>query len=286
MTGKIVSTVLAFMASALLGGASVSAQPDVLILGDSQISFGAGKEYMEFFADLPSRCDMTPERTRLIKKLGQRQTAAIGVRSTSLQSWTSTSGAPRGAICDVDKKYGVNAGVYGIDGNPDRVFVQIGKGASYQFCTAGQTAFQAMFADGYYAPDLLILTFLGNSADRWANGTEGAQQDVRRSLDQIPADMPCIFISSAPVYLKETNDKRMTAQTHVTQAFRQADAQCAVVEGFNAETRAAIEGKAKYFRRNDAGRVKDPHHPSPAAIRQFLKLNTDDLCDAIFKVLE
>ncbi len=276
----------ALVAILSLGSVPALAQPDILVLGDSQISFGAGKEYTRFFQDLPQRCNMTAERTRLLEKLGARQTAAIGVRSTSLQSWTSVSGPTRGAICDVDKKFGVNAGAYGIDGNPDRVFIQIGKGPSYQFCKPKQTAFEAMFAENYYDPGLLVLTFLGNSADRWANSPEAVAQDVSKTLAQVPKDMPCVFISSAPVYLKKTNDKRMKAQTAIARAFERADAQCIAVEGFNAKTRAAIEGKPKYFRRNEAGRVKDPHHPSPAAIRQFLKINTVDFCDAIFEALK
>jgi hypothetical protein len=263
----------------------VAAQPDILVLGDSQISFGAGKEYLRFFQDLPARCDMTPKRKRALKKLGERDTAAIGVRSTSLHSWTSPKGAAKGAICDVDKKFGVNAGAYGINDNPERVFIQIGKGEPYQFCKPKQTAFEAMFAPDYYQPDLVVLTFLGNSADRWANTPDLAAQDARRTLAQIPDDVPCVFISSVPVYLKKTNAKRLKAQTEIARAFRKAGKQCAVVEGFNPQTRAAIEGKPAYFRRNDAGRVKDPHHPKPAAIRAFLEINTSDICDAVFETL-
>lgn len=287
MTSLRVSAFGAVLAAAsILSPQPGVAQPDVLILGDSQISFGAGKEYLRFFDELTQRCEITPKRKKALDALGNRETAAIGVRSTSLQSWTAPNGAPKGAICDVDKKYGVNAGAYGIDGNPDRVFIQIGKGKSYQFCKPKQTAFQAMFENDYYKPGLVVLTFLGNSADRWANTPELAAQDARRTLDQIPDDIPCVFISSVPVYLKKTNDKRMKAQTEIARALRQAGTQCAVVEGFNRKTRGAIEGKPIYFRRNDAGKVKDPHHPSPAAIRKFLEINTAEICDAVFSVLE
>ncbi|WP_131726294.1 SGNH/GDSL hydrolase family protein [Ruegeria denitrificans] len=264
----------------------VLAQPDILILGDSQISFGAGKEYLRFFDQLSDRCKITPKRKKILSKLGDRETAAIGVRSTSLQSWTTPDGATKGAICDVDKKFGVNAGAYGIDGNPDRVFIQIGKGDAYQFCKPKQSAFVAMFEGGYYDPELLVLTFLGNSADRWANSPELALQDAYRTLEQIPDNIPCVFISSVPVYLKKTNDKRMKAQTEIARAFRKSGTQCAVVEGFNRKTRKKIEGKPVYFRRNDAGQVTDPHHPSPAAIRAFLDINSVDICDAVFSTLE
>ncbi len=269
-----------------LSAQPAAAQPDILILGDSQISFGAGKEYLRFFDELADRCRMTPERKRALGNLGNRETAAIGVRSTSLQSWTTPKGAAKGAICDVDKKFGVNAGAYGIEGNPDRVFIQIGKDNAYQFCKPNQTAFQAMFDDGYYSPELLVLTFLGNSSDRWANSPDLAQQDARRTLEQIPDDIPCIFISSVPVYLKKTNDKRMKAQTAIARALRQAGTQCAVVEGFNRKTRAVIEGQPAYFRRNDAGKVKDPHHPSRAAVRAFLDINTAEICNAVFSAVK
>ncbi|MBO9474832.1 SGNH/GDSL hydrolase family protein [Shimia sp. R10_1] len=260
-------------------------QPDILVLGDSQISFGAGKEYLSFFEQLTERCNITPQRQKALRKLGERKTAAIGVRSTSLQSWTTPRGAAKGAICDVDKKFGVNAGAYGINDNPKRVFVQIGKGDAYQFCKPNKTAFEAMFEQGYYKPNLLVLTFLGNSADRWAHSPELAAKDARATLAQVPRDVPCVFISSVPVYLEKTNDTRMRAQTEIARAFKKAGNQCAVVEGFNQQTRAAIEGQAVYFRRNDSGRVKDPHHPKPAAIRQFLEINSAQICSAVFKSL-
>ncbi|MEP5010515.1 MAG: SGNH/GDSL hydrolase family protein, partial [Roseobacter sp.] len=55
--------------------------PDILVLGDSQISFGAGEVYLNYFDELPDRCKMTSSRKRRLAKLGDRQTAAIGVRS-------------------------------------------------------------------------------------------------------------------------------------------------------------------------------------------------------------
>lgn len=285
MSVKFLLKLQAVAISLLVAGPAV-AQPDILVLGDSQISFGAGKEYVRFFEQLTDRCKMTPSRIAAIEKLGARETAAIGVRSTSLQSWTATKGAAKGAICDVDKRYGVNAGAYGIDGNPNRVYIQIGKGRSYQFCKKNRTAFEAMFANGYYKPRLLVLTFLGNAADRWANSSDAASQDARKTLEQIPDDIPCVFIGSAPVYLEKTNAKRMKAQTSITKALVRAGSQCTVVQGLNNRTRAAIEGKAGFFRRNKAGKVKDPHHPSSAAIQKFMKLNAENFCEAIFTTLE
>lgn len=259
--------------------------PDILVLGDSQISFGAGASYLQFFNQLPQHCTLDATRRNLLEKLGQSRTAAIGVRSTSLQSWTARRGAQRGAICDVDKKYGVNAGVYGIQGNNDRQFVQIGRGADYQFCAPNRSAFESAFASGNYKPKLLVLAFLGNSEVRWADDRAATEQDVRRTIAQIPDDVPCIFLTTAPVFLKETNDRRVRAQDGVVDAFGRLGGHCEVVAGLTPEVRAVIEGKSRYFRRNDAGRVIDPHHPQRAATDLFLEINKPKLCEAVFSAL-
>lgn len=274
--------------SALMTACSVVAQPtqaqgkpDVLVLGDSQISFGAGAVYLEFFNDLPRRCGLNRQQTNRLGSLGQNATAAIGVRSTSLNSWVARSGSAKGAICDVDQKYGVNAGVYGIQGNNNREFVQIGRGQDYQFCAPNQSAFETAFAPGNYQPKLLVLAFLGNTAERWINDPAATAQDVQRTMSQIPRDIPCVFLTTVPVFEKATNDLRMRAQSAIVDAFERSNGHCEAVAGFTPEVRAAIEGQPSYFRRNDAGRVADPLHPRPAATRLFLELNTPKLCDAV-----
>lgn len=280
-------SILATAAAVALSVSPIKAQdgPDVLVLGDSQISFGAGEAYLNFFNGLPQNCAMDAERTDLLSKLTQRRTAAIGVRSTSLHSWTARRGAAKRTICEVDRKFGVNAGAYGIQGNDKRKFVQIGKGKDYQFCAPGKSAFEEAFAPGYYKPNLLVLAFLGNSADRWANDPAATRRDVQRTMSQIPSDIPCIFLTTAPVFSKKTNAMRMKAQDAIVDAFAKSDGHCKVVKGFTPQTRAAIEGQSRYFRRNKAGRVTDPLHPRPAATRLFLELNMPKLCDAVFETL-
>ena len=257
-------------------------QPDILVLGDSQISFGAGREYLEFFQDLPQRCGVSVQQ---LAALGQRETAAIGVRSTSLASWTARDGNAKGTICDVDERFGVNAGSYGIQGNDNLSFIQIGQGVDYQFCTPEKSPFEAAFAPGNYDPKLLILTFLGNAEDRWADNPAAAAQDVRNTLSQIPSDTPCIFLTSVPVFEQGTNDRRMQAQTNIINAFENAGGHCQPVAGFTRETRAAIEGQLDFFRQRDDGSLADPFHPRPAATRLFLDLNAPQLCDAVLNAL-
>lgn len=272
----------AFILSVLVPLRSVAqASPDILVLGDSQISFGAGEVYLEFFGNLREQCRGTEVGSSTLSQLGELSTTALGVRSTSLHSWVARGGAAKGTICDVDKKYGVNAGVYGLGGNNKRKFVQVGRDTGVKYCRPNQSAFEGLFESGNGVPKLLILAFLGNAEKRWANDPALAAQDVKRTLDQIPADVPCVFLSTVPVFSKKTNDQRMRAQTNVVDAFRNSGGHCKVVEGFSDETRAVIEGQARFFKRNSAGRVTDPHHPSKAATRMFVDLNRDALCKSI-----
>jgi hypothetical protein len=261
-------------------------KPDILVLGDSQISFGAGKKYLNFFQNLQERCGVDGGKDKLLKKLGKSRTAAIGVRSTSLGTWTARGNAAKASICEVDKRFGVNAGAYGIAGNPERRFIQIGKGRDYQFCKANTSPFEALLTKGYYDPKLIVLAFLGNSAGRWAGSAEAAAQDLARTLEQIPKDTPCIFLTTAPVFSKRTNDLRQKAQVNMKAAFAKTNGHCQFVEGFTKQTRSAIEGNSRYFAKRKNGSVKDPLHPSGAAIDIFLNITTPRLCTAVFAALK
>ena len=111
---------------------------NVVVLGDSQISFGAGEVYLDFFKNIKSHCKTPSISPAAIERLGARKTVAIGVRSTSLETWTARGGKAKNPICEVDKQYGVNAGVYGLNGNRDRKFVQIGRDRGVKFCHKNQ----------------------------------------------------------------------------------------------------------------------------------------------------
>ena len=260
--------------TALKGGS-----PDVLVVGDSQISVAAGPFYQKLFKNFKSICRANnvsmPQTSINFSKV-----ASIGVRSTGLHSWTSRSDTAKGTICEVDKNFGVNAGTWGL-GSSGRKFVQIGQGAEYQFCRPNLSAFEAMFAKGYYQPKLLVMSFLGNSAERWANSRSSASQDVRATLSQIPRDTACVFMTTAPVFSKEVNDLRVRAQENVASAFASQGSRCAVVQGFSQSLRDKIEGNPDYFRQNDAGKVIDELHPKEGAIKHFFEENTPALCKAI-----
>ena len=278
-----------FAASTVPGNADTTADttksagpgPDILVLGDSQISFGAGKVYNEFFSDFEKRCAPYDSTGTGISTLVNATVASVGVRSTGLHSWVAPDEESKATICKVDEKYGVNAGVYGIAENENRAFVQIGKGPHYQFCAPNRSPFQEMFADGYYAPDLLVLSFLGNASQRWADDPELARKDVALTLNQIPQEIPCVFMTTVPVFGDKVNVERRRAQANIKAAFKPHE-RCSFVEAYTPELVAEIEGNPQYFSRRDDGTVKDPFHPVPSAVRRFVTLNTPQICRAVF----
>lgn len=255
--------------------AEVRGSPDILVLGDSQLSFGAGAAFIALFDSMEGTCGLAPGSS----------TGVIGVRSTSLRSWTATTGAARSAICDVDATWDVNAGVYGTLSQGRNPYVQIGRGDQFQFCSAERSPLQAVFHDGYYQPELLIMFMMGNAAERWASSPEAALEDVRSFVDDLPHGQPCIFMTSAPTYREESVRLRQRAQENLARAFDHVGGQCSFVPGFTAETIRLNMGNAANFRRNAAGRVHDPFHPTEASARQFLNLQRETLCLAMARQL-
>jgi hypothetical protein len=268
---------LAATASLLLGQlAPAQAQdsfenPDVLVLGDSQLSFGAGVAFVEFFKKHGASCGL-PKSSSI---------GVIGVRSSQLVAWTARDAAGKKSICDVDPKWKVNAGSFGVVNKTKNKYVQIGQGAAYQFCKPGLSPFQAMFAEGYYNPKLLVMFILGNATERWANSQAEALIDVRRTMKDLPPDMPCVFMTTAPAYTEKVVSQRKQAQDNIEKAFAASGKRCSFVRGYTEKTIAANLGNPANFRRKPDGSVKDPYHPTEDSARQFLSLVKDDFCAAI-----
>lgn len=266
---------LAAAPAVCLSQGTATGAPDVLILGDSQLTFGAGVAFLDVLADLAGSCGLEAGST----------TGVIGVRSSAITSWTGTSKAAKGAICDVDPKWKVNAGAYGTLSQGENPYVQIGRGAQFQFCRKGVSPLQAVFADGYYAPDLVIFFLMGNASQRWADDSKAALQDVRALMADLPKDQPCIFMTSAPPYKEKAVRERQEAQDNIESAFARSGSRCTFVPGFTPATIAENQGNAANFRRNGSGAVKDPYHPTEAGARRFLKLQRPALCKAISQQL-
>ncbi|MEM6589213.1 MAG: SGNH/GDSL hydrolase family protein [Pseudomonadota bacterium] len=256
--------------------------PDILVLGDSQLTFGAGPTFLDFFENIRTRCTATPAQLVQLESLGQMRTSVIGVRSSTLQSWLERSGRFKGMVCDVDPNWKVNAKGFGfVSTSPDE-FVQIGQGREYQFCEADKSPFETMFRDDYYAPKLLVLSLMGGASDRWANIPDLARQDAVNLVAQIPQDMPCIFMTTLPAHKQEIVEKRSRAQENLKAAFEETNSRCSFVSGLTPETIEAFVGNSAFFRSNGAGVVKDPFHPNETAAKHFFDLEADNICKAIF----
>lgn len=251
--------------------AEVRGSPDILVLGDSQLSFGAGVAFVELFGGMRGDCGLEQAAT----------VGVIGVRSSTLQSWTSAGRSAKSAICDVDPKWKVNAGVYGTLSQGENPYVQIGRGDQFQFCSSERSPLEAVFHDGYYRPDLVLMFLMGNATERWAVSPDAALQDVRSFLADLPPGQPCIFMTSAPPYGEKTVRQRQQAQDNIEAAFAKAGRQCSFVPGFTPATVAENMGNAANFRRKPSGKVKDPYHPTEAAARRFMALQRDALCKAV-----
>lgn len=277
---------LAFASGATPLSAEQFSSPDILVLGDSQISFGSGPAFVDFLSDIEMTCNATRRQKRALKQLGDMRVGVIGVRSTSIHSWMARQGAAKGAICDEDPKWKVNAGTYGSVNTTDNEFKQMGQGANYQFCSPGKAAFEEMFAPDYYAPKLLVLAFLGNAAKRWARDPESARADAQRLSQFLPADLPCVFMTTAPAHTTKVAQLRADAQANIKAGFAATGNRCIFVEGITAETTRVNQSTATFFRRTEDGRVKDPYHPNERGARHHLQMRGPALCDAIFTALD
>ena len=259
--------------------------PDVLVLGDSQMAFGSGRAFLEFFQDIKNRCEPNSRQKMDLEQLNERSVGVIGVRSTSLNAWVARDGKLKDKICKVDRKWRSNAATFGTINTTRNKYVQIGEGVEYQFCAKDKSPFETMFANGYYDPKLLVLSFLGNSAHRWAGNMKSALQDVERTMAQLPPDTPCIFMTTAPAYKKKTVKLRHKAQENIKIAFEKKMSRCSFVEGYTEQTVAANQGNKMHFRLRKSGKVKDPFHPNRKAAEKFLEIEKSRICRAVFAQL-
>lgn len=244
-------------------------QAEILLLGDSQISFGAGGPYTQFLQTLGQSCPGLPARYASAKA------QAIGVRSTALHHWTATSAPDRDPVCEVDKTYGVNAGIYGVTSS-GLSYVQIGS-ADYPYCATRTTPLKA--ATDHVDPDLIVLAFLGNATDRWQN-PQTARADWQATLSQLPKDIPCMMLTTIPAFEPSENQRRQTAQDNLRTAVQSTN-RCSFVPGLTPATLQAIQGRPENFRTDATGRVTDATHPTATSAARYIDANTSALCTGL-----
>lgn len=254
--------------------------PDILMLGDSQLSFGAGEVVTDFFQNIKTRCQGTIDQAMLLEEIEQMRVTLVGARSSSLQSWTTTDGWAYDRLCKKDKTWGVNASIFGFGREKNVRYIQIGEHKDYKFCEKGKTPIEVLFEQGY-SPDLLIFNILGNNAKRWVDNPELADEDVARFIAQTPAHIKCVYMTTLPIHTKRRNDQRLKAQNAIKAAFDRAGNRCTFVETLDAKTISLVQGQNRYFKRNKNGNVKDPFHPQKAAAQKVYDLKRKEICQAI-----
>ncbi len=283
---RAIAVVLALLgissnANAAAAKAKQFISPDILVLGDSQLSFGSGKLMLDFFTNFDRHCERHVDDKATLARISKMRTTMLGTRSTSLQSWVTTHGRAWNSMCVKDKTWGVNSSVWGHNSTPKRLYYQIGEGQKYQFCKRGKTPLQAMLRDDYYTPELVFFYLIGNGAKRLVEDSDAAASDVKRLVRQLPMHQKCVFMTTTPIHTPRRNKMRTQAEINLRKAFAAHGNRCTFVSAFKPKAVAGIQGKAKYFRRKKSGRVKDPFHPNEAATKLFLDLNKSDVCKAV-----
>ncbi|MEL7048538.1 MAG: SGNH/GDSL hydrolase family protein [Pseudomonadota bacterium] len=277
----LTSLVVGLTGSPQLSQGKPLTSPDILVLGDSQLSFGAGAELLAFFKTIAERCARSVANGSVLADVQRARITLIGTRSTSLQSWVTTKGAAWRQMCRKDPKWGVNASIWGHLKPAKRTYVQIGEEPHFQFCHRGETPLQALFRREGYEPKLVVFNLLGNGASRWANSPSAAVRDAKALADQLPPSVRCVYMTTMPHYKAKYNRTRLRAQRNIETAFSDQGGRCTFVRGLSPQTIQAVQGNQRFFRTRKSGTVKDPFHPNKAATRKVLALNGPALCRAI-----
>ncbi|MEL7544736.1 MAG: SGNH/GDSL hydrolase family protein [Pseudomonadota bacterium] len=263
------------------GTAKPFVTPEILVLGDSQLSFGSGELMLDFFQNFDRHCRRFVDDATLRTRISNMRTQMIGARSTSLQSWVSKRGKAWSSLCKKDKSWGVNASVWGHNATPGRLYHQMGEGKKFDVCRKGLSPLQALLRRKYYAPDLLMFYLIGNGSGRLANNAKAAESDVAALMAQLPPSQKCLFMTTTPIHTPRRNRTRIKAERALKKAFERAGNRCSFVPALTPVSIASIQGKRQYFRRHKSGKVKDPFHPNEKATRKFLNVIKPKLCRAI-----
>jgi len=260
-------------------GERIAKAPEIFFLGDSHLSFGAGRVFGDFFANFEAHCKGDQQWPGQARAVQNRRFGLMGVKSTALHTWVSRHKSLKRMVCVPDPKWPVNARLYGFPHRTDGNYVQLGKDPSFPFCGRPESGMEAIFRWG--KPRLLVLYFMGNTIGRWAKSPKSAASDVKRFMKQLPKKTGCLFMTTSPVYRSKDNARRVKAQTNIRAAFDKHGKRCAFLNMLTPETIKAIQGRADFFRRTKEGRVKDPYHPNIRAARRLLALRKRPLCRAV-----
>lgn len=258
---------------------------DILVIGDSQVSFGSGPALVRAFEDFAAYCKGLALPATKLEAVSELSFGMVGVRSTGLHTWLARTGREKRMLCVRDPAPNslVNASVWGAMRHGSK-WVQIGESRHHRYCRPSRTGLELLLDSAKDPPRLVILHMLARSTFRWAN-VERATDDLRALERMLPARTSCVYLTTAPAYRRKTNAPRLKAQANLARAIEMSGSRCRLVTALNDTTLKSFEGNARFYYRHRNGRVRDPFHPNPQAATTFFKLNRAAFCEAVVEAL-
>ena len=274
-----------------IGASSAPAQSlqdaDLLIVGDSQILFRGGPAYLDHFNKIAETCSaLIPERATDFKAHFSGDVGVAGIRAATTNSWLAREGKEKDTICVPEKSWPKNTRGFGVLHTPDQKFHQTASDGLYPLCQPNQSALEILFKEVGTKPKLLVLAILGKYADAWAKDKALAHEDAAELAAQVPANTPCIYLTTAPSFAGNHNAKRRLGQGHFFDGLKKAGGACLPVEGLTDETISAFQGNNKLYKAREDGTVRDIFHPNDLGIRTFLKATSPALCQALVTIMD
>ena len=283
----LASSLFALTVSLSSASAQSLADPDLLVLGDSQILFRGGPAYVDHFSKLAETCSaLIPERANDFKTHFIGDVGVAGIRAASINSWLARQGKEKDALCVPEKSWPENTRGFGVLHTPDQKFHQTGSDGAYPLCQADRSPIETMFKDIAIKPKLLVFAILGGYAKNWAKDEALAQKHAAELAAQVPENTPCLYLSTAPSFSENHNSHRRKGQDHFFDGIQKAPGACLPVRGLTDKTISAFQGNSEFYKTRDDGTVRDVFHPNDLGIRTFLNKVSPAMCQALVTIMD
>lgn len=270
---------------------SVSAQsladPDLLVIGDSQILFRGGPAYVDHFSKLAETCGaLIPKRAADFKTHFSGDVGVAGVRAAAINSWLAREGKQKDTLCVPQKSWPKNARGFGALHTPDQKFHQTASDGNYPLCQPDQSPMEALFKGVAIKPKLLVFSMLGGYSKNWAKDEALAHKHAAELAAQVPKNTPCLYLTTAPSFSENHNSDRLKGQDHFFDGIQKAGGACLPVRGLTDETISAFQGNNKFYKTREDGTVRDVFHPNDLGVRTFLKKVSPAMCQALVSLID
>lgn len=283
----LASSLFAITASLSSASAQSLADPDLLVIGDSQILFRGGPAYVDHFSKLADTCGaLIPERATDFKTHFTGAVGVAGVRAAAINSWLAREGKEKDALCVPQKSWPKNTRGFGVLHTPDQKFHQTGSDGNYPLCQPDQSPLEALFKGVATKPKLLVFAILGGYSRKWAKDEALAQKHAAELAAQVPENTSCLYLTTAPSYSGKQNAPRRKGQDHFFDGIEKAPGACLPVKGLTDETISAFQGNSKFYKTRDDGTVRDVFHPNDLGVRTFLNKVTPAMCQALVTLMD